>query len=65
MGFFVLVYLYREENLCLKKIPQDQITRRLFNVYKNVELTQDDVTVFQVHNVTGSFNAETDYSTLV
>ena len=43
-----------------KKIPQDQITRRIFNVYKNVELTQDDVTVFQVHNVTGSFNAETD-----
>ena len=41
-----------------KKIPQDQITRRLFNVYKNVELTQDDVTVFQVHNVTGSFNAK-------
>ena len=41
-----------------KKIPQDQITRRLFNVYKNVELTQDDVTVFQVHNVTGSFEVQ-------
>jgi len=43
-----------------KKIPQDQITRRLFNVFKNVELTQDDVTVFQVHNVTGSFDADTE-----
>ena len=43
-----------------KKIPQDQITRRLFNVFKNVELTQDDVTVFQVHNATGSFDADTE-----
>ena len=43
-----------------KKIPQDQITRRTFNVYKDIKLTQDDVTVLRVHNVTGSYNEETD-----
>ena len=35
-----------------KKIPQDNVTRRLFTVHKENKLTQDDVDVYQVHDVT-------------
>ena len=35
-----------------KKIPQDQIVRRTFQVNKDVKLTQDDVDVYQVYGVT-------------
>ena len=34
-----------------KKIPQDNVTRRLFTVHKENKLTQDDVDVYQVHDV--------------
>ena len=34
-----------------KKIPQDQIVRRTFQVNKDVKLTQDDVDVYQVYGV--------------
>ena len=37
-----------------KKIPQDPNHSKNVQCLQNVELTQDDVTVFQVHNVTGS-----------
>lgn len=43
-----------------KKIPQDQVTRRTFQVNKTVNLTQDDVTVFKVFNVDGTYDADTD-----
>ena len=40
-----------------KKIPQDQIVRRTFQVNKDVKLTQDDVDVYQVYGVSGSYDA--------
>ena len=43
-----------------KKIPQDNVTRRLFTVHKENKLTQDDVQVYQVHDVAGSYDADTD-----
>ena len=43
-----------------KKIPQDNVTRRLFTVHKENKLTQDDVNVYQVHDVAGSYDADTD-----
>ena len=43
-----------------KKIPQDNVTRRLFTVHKENKLTQDDVDVYQVHDVAGSYDADTD-----
>ena len=43
-----------------KKIPQDQVTRRTFQVNKTVDLTQDDVTVFKVFNVDGTYDVDTD-----
>ena len=43
-----------------KKIPQDQVTRRTFQVNKTVNLTQDDVTVFKVFNVDGTYDVDTD-----
>ena len=39
-----------------KKIPQDNVTRRLFTVHKENKLTQDDVDVYQVHDATGSYD---------
>ena len=43
-----------------KKIPQDQVNRRTFQVNKTVNLTQDDVQVFKVFNVEGTYDADTD-----
>ena len=43
-----------------KKIPQDNVTRRLFTVHKENKLTQDDVDVYQVYGVTGSYDTDTD-----
>ena len=43
-----------------KKIPQDQVTRRTFQVNKTINLTQEDVTIFQVYNVSGSYDYDTD-----
>lgn len=43
-----------------KKIPQDQIVRRTFQVNKDVRLTHDDVDVYQVYGVSGSYDADTD-----
>lgn len=43
-----------------KKIPQDQVVRRTFQVNKEVKLTQDDVDVYQVHDVAGAYDADTD-----
>ena len=42
-----------------KKIPQDQVVRRTFQVNKEVKLTQDDVDVYQVHDVAGAYDADT------
>ena len=39
-----------------KKIPQDQIVRRTFQVNKDVKLTQDDVDVYQVYGVTMEYD---------
>lgn len=43
-----------------KKVPQDQVTQRVFKVFKNITLTEDDVTVFDIRDHEGPFDAETD-----
>ena len=43
-----------------KKIPQDQVTSRIFKVYKKITLTQDDVTVFNVQDQEGFYDEDTD-----
>ena len=43
-----------------KKVPQDQVTQRVFKVFKNITLTENDVTVFDIRDHEGPFDAETD-----
>lgn len=46
-----------------KKVPQDQITQRIFKVFKNITITQDDVDVFDIRNHEGPFDELTDVKT--
>ena len=43
-----------------KKIPQDQVSKRTFKLFRTTTLTQDDVTVFTVSDQPGPFDADTD-----
>ena len=43
-----------------KKVPQDQVTQRVFKVFKDITINQDDVTVFSIQDHEGPYDEETD-----